>query len=213
MIVAKLKPLLTLLLIAGLAGCALYPAVQVAGGAMTGYDAAVIADDYLPRNKVEGGGRCTDEDGMLERRLRERLRMNNLATSAHVIESNAYLVGEFPSRSEADNAVKTARSVQGLRTITCRFYPITTARDLSYDAELAKKITARFKATKRLEGADLRVEVVQRHVILIGETADHGQKTAAVAIASEVGGILDVIDYISVAPTPQQEADGKVASR
>jgi len=195
-----------------LAGCAIYPAVQVAGGAMTGYDAVVIADDYIPRDHIEGGTRNMDTDKMLERRLRERLKINNMAVSAHVIDANAYLVGQFPDRALADSAVSTAQSVQGLKTITCKFFPATNAREAGNDALLTKELAMRLGETKRLEHADLRVEVIRGNAILIGETSNYDQKTAAVAIASEVGGITEVVDYIIVTPlvTPEEGTE-KVA--
>ncbi len=192
-----------------LAGCALYPAVQVAGGAMTGYDAVFIADDYIPRNHVNGGERSLDNDLMLERRLRERLRMNGLPVSAHVINANAYLVGQFSDRMLADSAINTARTVQGIRTITCKFYPATNVHQAGVDAQLLKILATRLAETRRLENVDLRVEVIRSNAILIGETANYEQKTAAVAIAFEVGGIRDVVDYIIVMPqgTPKAESE------
>lgn len=192
--------LFAILAFSSLTGCALYPVVQVAGGAMTGYDAVVIADDYIPRGHIEGGGRCLDNDKMLERRLRERLKIEGSIVSAHVFDANAYLVGQLPNRAQVDSTISTAKSVQGLKTITCKFYPPTTAREANADTELLKILALRLSETKRLESADLRVEVIQSNAILIGETSNYDQKTAAVAIASEVGGIKAVVDYITVAP-------------
>jgi osmotically-inducible protein OsmY len=193
----------------GLAGCAVYPAVQVAGGAMTGYDAVVMADDYLPRSHVQGGEVCGNADKMLERRLRERLRMNGLrSVTGHVVDRHAYLVGQVDDRRQADRAVGTARTVEGVRVITCKFYPRVTAREAATDAALLRAVSARLGETRRLDSVDLRVEVIRTHAILIGSAADHGQKTAALAVAAEVGGITDVVDYIFV-PEAQPGGDAK----
>ncbi|EGB16485.1 transport-associated protein [Pseudodesulfovibrio mercurii] len=193
---------LAVLLSALLAGCALYPAVQVAGGAMTGYDAVVMADDYLPRDNVEGGALGIVHDTQLERRLRERLELNDLHLSAHVIDSRAYLIGQVRSRTQADYAIRTAATVQGIRTITCKFYPApparAAARDAARDELLTRELAERFGETKRLQGTDLRVEVVRSHAILIGRTRDYSQKTAALAIAAEINGLTEIIDYITV---------------
>ncbi|WP_338669911.1 BON domain-containing protein [Pseudodesulfovibrio methanolicus] len=196
------KTLLAVLLSALLSGCALYPAVQVAGGAMTGYDAVVTADKFLPRDNVEGGSLCIVRDAQMERRLRERLELNNIRLSAHVIDAKAYLVGQVESRNQADYAVRTAATVEGIKTITCKFYPIAPARQAARDAArdelLGKELSERFGETKRLDGSDLRVEVIRSHAILIGRARDYSQKTAALAIAEEVNGLADVVDYISV---------------
>jgi osmotically-inducible protein OsmY len=212
------KTVLAVLLSALLCGCALYPAVQVAGGAMTGYDAVVTADKYLPRDNVEGGSLCIVRDAQMERRLRERLALNGLHLSAHVIDAKAYLVGQVQSRNQADYAIRTAATVEGIRTITCKFYPLPpagqAARDAARDEILVKELSERFGKTKRLEGTDLRVEVVRSHAILIGRARDYSQKTAALAIAEEVNGLADVVDYISVeAPKDTPVTEGSVAAK
>jgi osmotically-inducible protein OsmY len=210
------KTALAVILCALLAGCALYPAVQVAGGAMTGYDAMVTADKYLPRNSVEGGSLCIARDSQMERRLRERLELNDLHLSAHVIDAKAYLVGQVRSRNQADYAIRTASTVEGIETITCKFYPAPSAkqaaRDAARDELLIKELSERFGQTKRLEGTDLRVEVIRSHAILIGRTRDYSQKTAALAIAEEVNGLADVVDYISVNQQIETPTDAEKAS-
>ena len=195
-----------------LVGCAAYPAVQVAGHAMTGYDAAILVDEYLPRKNVQGGERCaTDADRVLQRRLRERLKLRNHTTlTAHVIDSNAYLVGPVQSRAQADHAIKTAATVQGLRTITCKFYHAPTDEQAREGATLHARLTDRLKATDWLADVDLRVVTVGTNAILIGKTEDFRQKSEALAIAGEVGGLTEVVDYIAVRePLPGDRLAGK----
>lgn len=96
------------------AGCAVYPAVQVAGGASTGYSAVHWADEYLPRESIPGGEYRGDLDKMLQRRLRERLTMKGYkAVSAHVVAFNAYIVGRVPSRKCAKAVMEIGKSVEG----------------------------------------------------------------------------------------------------
>ncbi|MUM76275.1 BON domain-containing protein [Pseudodesulfovibrio sp. F-1] len=197
-------PAAALLAVLVLAGCAVYPAVQVASGAMTGYDAVVLADEYIPKNSVSGGQLVCDSDRMLERRLRERLIMGGVPqVSAHVIGGHAYLVGQLDNRGQADRAVSTARNVEGLKFVTCKFFPPSTPAEARSDASLLYSVSRKLSDTKRLESAYLRVEVIGGTAILIGATADHSQKTAALAIAGEVWGVRDVVDYIAVNPTIQ----------
>lgn len=190
----------TLCAAALLGGCALYPAVQVAGGAMTGYDAVVLADEYYPRDHVEGGSLRVVNDTMLQRRLRERLKLNGMTVTAHVVNAEAYLMGEVRDRKHADYAIETARTVQGIRTITCKFYPAGTPKETGRDIMLRGELEARLKHTKRFHTSDLRVEVFRGHAILIGRTDTWEQKTAAMAIAGEMAGILEVVDYLKVGP-------------
>ena len=198
--------LVLVLLATLLTGCAVYPVVQVAGGAMTTYDAAQVADDYLPRNNVEGGSLCVVQDEQLQRRLRERLQQSGILLSAHVVDSDAFLVGQLRDRAQADLAVRTAATVDGIKTITCKFYPASPPRDAARDAArdqlLAKELAERLRAANWMNGCDLRVEVIRTNAVLIGRTKDFKQKTGAVAIASEVGGIREVTDYIRVEQAP-----------
>jgi len=203
--------ILFVVLIASTTGCAVYPAVQVAGGAMTGYDAAMLADEYIPREHVEGGGLTVNQDKMLQRRLRERLQLNGMTVSAHVIDSKAYLIGQVSDRSRADYAIQTASTVHGIKAITCKFYPLTTRREARKDQRLHAELTEQFKKTLRLRGADLRIEIIRSQAILLGKAQNYSQKTAAVAIASEIGDITQVIDYIAV-EAPIAEGD-EVASK
>ena len=204
---STLHTLLMILATALFTGCALYPVVQVAGGAMTGYDAAIIANDYLPRNGVEGGESRYDTDRMLQRRLRERLRLHDIHVAAHVIDANAYLVGPVKNRTQANNAIKVAVTVQCIKTITCKFYHAPTIEQAGEDEDLLTELTSRFKAAQRLDNVDLRVEMVGTNAILIGKTDDYHQKTEALAIASEIGGITEIIDYITVKePLPEAPA-------
>jgi len=220
MFVKTCKTAMAVLLAGLLSGCALYPAVQVAGGAMTGYDAMVTAERYVPRDSVTGGSLGVVRDAQLERRLRERLALNDIRLSAHVIDAKAYLVGQVSSRNRADYAIRTAATVEGIKTITCKFFPMAPSRqatrDAARDEQLIKALSERFGETKRLEGTDLRVEVIRSHAILIGRTRDYGQKTAALAIAAEVNGVADVVDYISVSQPEAPSAppnQGSLASK
>lgn len=210
-----IAPVLVFSLALSLSGCALYPVVQVAGGAMTGYDAVVLADEFAPRDSVKGSGTCGNYDGQLQRRLRERLRMNDLTTvSAHVLDTQAYLVGQFPDRRGADKSIDIASTVQGLTVINCKFFPLSSPRQAQLDSRLLAAVSQRLGSSARLQAADLRVEVVGGYAVLVGTAADWEQKTAAVAITSEVGGIKDVIDYIVVEKKAPDEDEGeKVAAK
>lgn len=195
-----------------LAGCAALPAVQVAGHAMTGYDAAIMVDDYLPRKAVSGGERTApNNDRMLERRLRERLKAYcGHPVAAHVIDAKAYLVGPVNNRGEADQAIRTAATVQGLRTITCKFYHTPTRTQVNEAMVLRHELNTRLRETGWLDRVDLRVELVGTNAVFIGRTADYRQKAQALAIAAEVGGLTDVVDYISVrTPLPGERLAGK----
>lgn len=193
-----IRKFLTLLaLVAMVAGCAAYPVVQVAGGASTGYSAAHWADDYLPRDSIPGGQFRGDIDKQLQRRLRERLMLKGFkGVSAHVVAFNAYMVGRVSSRERANAAMEIGKSVEGLRSVTGKFFPYGSPRQSEKDLKLLKEVSTMFASSERLTATTLRVEVVQGNVILIGITCDPEQKSAAAAMPYEIAGVNKVIDYI-----------------
>jgi len=197
-----------------LSGCAFYPVVQVAGGVWTGYDAVQLADEYLPRTSIKGGEHSYEQDKVLQRRLRERLQMNGMSVSAHVIGADAYMVGQVKDQQHADYAIDTAATVGGIKTIVCKFYPQDTPQQAGEDLRLQTELNLRLSAIKRLKTMDLRVEVIQNEAILIGKASTPGQKSEAVAVASEVAGIKDVVNYIKLPDLPENNVSpNTVASK
>lgn len=191
-------------------GCAVYPAVQVAGGASTGYSAAQWADDLLPRDSIPGGEFRGDEDRMLQRRLRERLVMKGYkGVSAHVVAFNAYIVGRVPSRECARAIIETGKSVEGLRSVTGKFYPLCTPLQSREDMELLESVSSMFASSDRLKDVKLRVEVIQGTVILIGITGNPEEKSAAANMPYEIAGVKKVVDYIvlKLPPKSQQSSE------
>ena len=181
------------------AGCAAYPVVQVAGGAMTGYDAVMLADEHLPRNAVQGGSLTADMDRMLERRLRERLRMQSLhRVQAHVVDARAYLVGHLDNRHQANQALDIAKNVQGLTAVTVKFHPTPDHDRQQADAALLAQLNADLREAGCLDDSQLRTAVLDGAAVLMGRACNYRQKTAAVAVAHEIGGITNVVDYITV---------------
>lgn len=185
------------MLVLFVAGCAVYPAVQVAGGASTGYSAVHWADEYLPRESIPGGEYRGDLDKMLQRRLRERLMMKGYTgVSAHVVAFNAYMVGRVPTRKCAQTVMEIGKSVEGLRSVTGKFFPLGSPAQSEEDMELLQSVSTMLVSSDRLTDLKVKVEVFQGTVILIGITADPEQKSAAANMPYEIAGVDKVVDYI-----------------
>jgi len=188
------------LLTALLTGCALYPAVQVAGAAFTGYDAYTLAEEHIPRNSV-GNGQMPHPamDEVLQRRLRERLIIKGQSTvSAHVINSQAYLIGRFPNRTEADKAVKITATVQGLTVIHCKFYPTPAPKQSKRDTRTLASIKKRLHSIEALKSAPLHVDVISGNAVLVGKAWTWDQRNAAISAVRKTRGVGNVVDYIVV---------------
>lgn len=207
------KPfVLSVVLVAFVSGCAVYPAVQVAGSASTGYSAAHWADDVLPRDSIPGGEFRGDLDTMLQRRLRERLLMKGYkGVSAHVVAFNAYIVGRVPGRNCAQEIMKIGKSVEGLRSVTGKFYPLGSSVQSREDMKLLESVSTMLASSERLKDVRLRVEVIQGNVILIGITGNPEDKSAAANMPYEIAGVKKVVDYI-VLKLPEKPEEPPAAS-
>ena len=202
------KLIVAAMLVVFASGCAVYPVVQVAGGASTGYSAAHWADEYLPRDSIPGGEYRGDVDKMLQRRLRERLMMKGYkGVSVHVVAFNAYLVGRVTSRDRAKAAMEVGKSVEGLRSVTGKFYPLGSPKQSKEDMKLLESVSTMLASSERLQATKLRVEVIQGNVILIGITCNPEEKSAAAAMPYEIAGVNSVIDYIVLKLPPKPEGE------
>ncbi|WP_187170601.1 BON domain-containing protein [Salidesulfovibrio onnuriiensis] len=183
-----------------LCACAAAPVVQVAGYGMTGYDAAMLADDYLPRERVEFNKPMACSDAVIERRMDERLLIKGYPElSPYSFGGHVYLVGEVLDRPNGQRATEIARSVLGIKSLTTHFFPVSDLSDVSTDRQLTTTLSQRFKKDTTLGTSPLRIAVVQRTAVVMGPAATPELKRHALNTARTTPGIQRVVDYVVVA--------------
>lgn len=183
-----------------LSACAAAPVVQVAGYGMTGYDAAMLADDYLPRERVNFNKPMDCTDATIERRMDERLLIKGYPElRPYSFGGHVYLVGEILDRPNGQRATEIARSVQGIKSLTTHFFPISDLSNLPNDQHLANVLAQRFEKDSALGTSPLRITVIQASAVVMGPAATPELKQRALHTAQATPGIQRVIDYVVVA--------------
>lgn len=200
--------LLALLTACILTACAA-PALQVAGMGKTGYDVAVLVDEHAPKGRVDFNSNYGCIDETLQRRIRERLRMNGyLGLTVHVYNAHGYLTGPAPDRGWADSAIRIASSVQGLKRLTCRFFP--PSENTIQDRDRTRRLQSALKPISSAKGQRVHGNVFGGTAVVTGLVRSEEDKRAALGKAHDIAGITDVVDYVRVAmpddPDPEDSA-------
>lgn len=185
-------------------GCAASPlpvlaaldVLNAAETAKTGYD---IATGLNARQPIESP---PTRDDQAEARLRALLEAEDgllAQSSAHVLEGHAYIVGQYASRDEREQAARLALGVPGVRRVTLCLFPTGASRAQNSDGELRDLII-------RLSGVrtrEVRVRVVQGNAVLLGFVRSQAERDKLVASARSAGAV-SVLNHLRLAEAPVQ---------
>lgn len=182
------------------------PALQMAGMGKTGYDVAVLIDEHAPRGRVDFDSNYGCIDETLERRVRERLRMNGyLGLTVHVYNAHGYLTGPAPDRQWADRAIRIASSVQGLKRLTCRFFP--PSDNPIQNRDRTRKLESALNDAPLLEAQRIHGGVYGDTAVVTGLVRSEEQKRAALDKARDIKGVTMVVDYVKVAVPKESDPE------
>lgn len=200
----------SLLAAALLCACAAAPAFEAAGMAKTGYDVAVLVDEHAPKGRVDFYENFGCTDSVLARRIRERLLLRGYkGLTANVYAAHGYLFGTAPTKKWADGAIKVASSVQGLRILTCRFFP--PSNNPISDRDRTRALTARMKRDSMLEGKRIDAAVYGRTAVVMGLVGDERVQDHALAMAREVADVEEVLDYVVIVTKADDNKEGEAS--
>lgn len=182
-----------------LSACA-SPVIQVAGMGMTGYDAAHMADEYMPRNRVDFNCPQDRNDAVIERRMDERLSIQGYAElEPFSFNGHVYLVGEVLNKDNGRHATDIAKSVPGVISLTTHYLRISERTNPVHDRVLTTKLADHFRSNPTLSKSGLRVTVIQSQAFIMGPARDESEKKTALAAAGSFEEISRVVNYIVVA--------------
>lgn len=191
--------LIIALAIALFGGCA-SPLIDAASMGMTGYDATMLADEYLPRDRIDFNTPYDCTDAVIERRMDERLlirgypELRPFSFGGHV-----YLVGEILDKQNGQRATSIAKSVQGIKSLTTHYFLIAGNSNMAHDHLLYDRLLKQFRSDKELASSPLRLTVVQSKAVIMGPASTPAIKRHAFKTARSTKGISTVIDYVVVA--------------
>jgi len=111
-----------------------------------------------------------------------------------------YIVGEYESRSQVDQAVKIARSIEGVRTVTTYMLP-KIAEDhcgTTDNLEIYTRVTHKLVSDSNIWSTNIDVKTVQCNVVLLGIVGTSQEVAAAITHAKSVPGVRKVRSYLKV---------------
>ncbi|AAS95246.1 BON domain-containing protein [Nitratidesulfovibrio vulgaris] len=162
-------------LLLSLAGCAVYSVPHDERSVGTIVDDSVIVSD-IKADLVGMDG----SDG--------------LATKVYSFGGRVYLVGE-PSVSFRDKAVRAARQVKGVRSVTPHWFAPGTGRTMD-DTVVATRVRTNLIAEKALSSTQIELEVYGGHVVLMGMVRAAADVDRAVRVTRATQGVRGVSSYL-----------------
>jgi len=168
-----------------------YKTVVDAAGA--GLSSLTLADDYRH-----------------QRRMQEVLvaepEFAGLVLTAYVFMDHGYLVGHVHSPEQAEAVYKTARKVEGLRSLNA-FLPVKhssivdSVGKVSPDAALKAQVEAELARTPGVVDTRVHVEILDDRAILLGVVSGSEEKTRAEHAVASTLGVKRIINWLLLPET------------
>ena len=120
--------------------------------------------------------------------------------STYVYNGNAFLVGEYETADQKNQAVKLARQVEGVKSVTDYFLPKKKDDTCSTTAnlELMTKVKKNLIGDGDISSTQIEVKALQCNIILLGLVASADEISKANAHAKAVEGVRSVKSFLKV---------------
>lgn len=168
-----------------------YKTVVDAAGA--GLSSLTLADDYRHQRRIQEVLVAEPE-------------FAGLVLTAYVFMDHGYVVGHVHSPEQAEAVYKTARKVEGLRSLNA-FLPakhpstVDTVGKVSSDAALKAQVEAELARTPGVVDTRVHVEILDDRAILLGVVSGSEEKTRAEHAAVSTLGVKRIINWLLLPET------------
>src|SRR5690242_348635 len=143
------------------------------------------------------------EDRSLKMHLRETIAASDARTLVDVTPyaymGHAYLVGFVADPRDADDLVARVRAIPDVRSVDAYLPTKPRDRSVAGDVEVKSKLKAALAADPRQAVTRVEIEVLAGHVVLLGVVASSDAVADAGRLASGVGGVTGVTNFLLVA--------------
>ena len=120
--------------------------------------------------------------------------------STYVYYGHVYLVGEYDSVSQKNQALKLARGVAGVKSVTDYF--LSKKQDdacgTAANLKLSTKVKLKLIGDKDVSSTQIEVKALQCRIILLGLVSSAGDIKKAIAHAKSVEGVRRVKSYLKI---------------
>ena len=126
--------------------------------------------------------------------------IKSLDISTYCYRGDVYLVGEYDKPDQRSQAIKLAKSVDGVKSVTDYFLPKKKKDSCSStdNLSLGTKVKAKLVADVGIESTNIEVKAIQCHIILLGLVDESSEIKKATAHAKSVEGVRTVTSYLKV---------------
>jgi hyperosmotically inducible protein len=120
--------------------------------------------------------------------------------STYCYNGNVYLVGEYDSAEQKNQAVKLAREVEGVKFVTDYFLPKKEDTTCGTTANLALvgKVKTGLIGDKDISSTQIEVKAIQCNIVLLGLVASGDDIKKAISHAQTVEGVRSVKSFLTV---------------
>ena len=120
--------------------------------------------------------------------------------STYVYHGHVYLVGEYETAGQKNQAVKLARQVEGVKSVTDHFLPKKEdeACGTTANLKLVAKVKKELIGDGDISSTQIEVKALQCNIILLGLVGSSNEIGKATAHAKAVEGVRSVKSYLRV---------------
>ena len=167
---------------------------------LNGCTMAVVTMYQLAVDERKIGTYADDKniEATIAAKFQEDERVRPLELSAFSYNGRVFLVGQYDTSKQKARAVKIARQIPGVKSVTAHVLP---RRALSkcgkFDtAALEVKVKGHLIADEHIRATNVKVESLQCNIILLGLVETRREASQAVACAKNVEGVRSVTSYL-----------------
>lgn len=132
----------------------------------------------------------------IKAKIMDRDRMKGLAVKVYCFVGHAILLGQVDDAEFQDYAVAIARQADHVKSVETHWEPPTDEGTLSRDLEITARLRAALVADENLSSTQIEFEVFAGKVYLLGMVRAQQDADRAVAQASVVPGVLNVVSLL-----------------
>jgi hyperosmotically inducible protein len=120
--------------------------------------------------------------------------------STYVYNGHVYLVGEYDAPDQRSRAVKLARQVEGVKSVTDHFLPKKKDETCGTTAnlKLVAKVKKELVGDSDISSTQIEVKALQCNIILLGLVGSANEINKAISHARAVEGVRSVRSYLKI---------------
>jgi hyperosmotically inducible protein len=120
--------------------------------------------------------------------------------STYCYNGHVYLVGEYDSAEQQNQAVKLAREVEGVRSVTDYFLPKKEDNTCGTTAnlELVGKVKAGLIGDRDISSTRIEVKAIQCNIVLLGLVGSADDIKKAISHAQTVQGVRSIKSFLTL---------------